>query len=130
MCMYVHVYSKWPKLPLGCYQTILLSASCCCVDSEVEGALSGGGGAGGGGAASLASSRKKEKSKMKKKKPQQEKLKLCIIGLTQENEVVECQLETAKNHTVNFKFNCDEDEPQEIANNLVRNRRTVATSGV
>ena len=86
--------------------------------------MSGGGGGGGGGAASLASSRKKEKSKMKKKKPQQEKLKLCIIGLTQENEVVECQLETAKNHTVNFKFNCDEDEPQEIANNLVRNRRS------
>ena len=62
-------------------------------------------------------SKKKDKSKMKKKKF--EKPKLCIIGLTQENEVVECQLETAKNHTVNFKFNCDEDTPHEIADNLV-----------
>ena len=54
---------------------------------------------------------------MKKKK--NEKPKLWIIDLTQENEVVECQLETAKNHTVNFKFNCDDDKPEEIAENLV-----------
>ena len=75
--------------------------------------------AGGASAAAGARSSKKEKSKMKKKKMADKPLKLCIIGLTQENDLVECQLETAKNHTVNFKFNYDEDEPHEIASNLV-----------
>ena len=78
--------------------------------SEIEGGASAAAGDKGG--------KKKDKSKMKKKK--NEKPKLHIIGLTQENEVVECQLETAKSHAVNFKFNCDDDTPEEISNNLVR----------
>ena len=63
-------------------------------------------------------SRKKDKTKMKRKKAA-ERPRLFIIGLDQEHEMVECQLETAKNNKVNFRFNCQEDAPGEVANYLV-----------
>ena len=73
-------------------------------------------------------SKKKDKSKMKKKK--NEKPKLCIIDLSQENEVVECQLEVSNNHSVNFKFNPDEDKPDEIADSLVSRASTFPQTNI
>ena len=70
------------------------------------------------GGASGERSRKKDKAKMKRKKAA-DRPRLFIIGLTTDQEIVECQLETAKNHTVNFRFNCDEDTPRDVANYLV-----------
>ena len=45
--------------------------------------------------------------------------RLTIINIEQHGEVVECQLETAKHSAVTFKFNRDDDQPIEIAENLV-----------
>ena len=45
--------------------------------------------------------------------------RLTIIGIEQNGEVVECQLETAKHSAVTFKFNREDDEPSVIADNLV-----------
>lgn len=65
-------------------------------------------------------SKKKDKHKIKKKKP--EKMpKLSLLHLEKNGEIVECQLETSKNHTVNFMFNREEDKADEIADNLVSN---------
>ena len=64
--------------------------------------------------------KKKEKPKTKRKKVHERQIpRLTIINIEQDNEVVECQLETAKHSTVTFKFNRDDDQPSEIAANLV-----------
>ncbi len=46
--------------------------------------------------------------------------RLMLYNLEQDAEVVECQLETAKHSTITFKFNLDDDQPADIADNLVR----------
>jgi len=47
--------------------------------------------------------------------------RLSVLNIEQEHEeqVVECQLETGKHSSVSFKFNCDADQPEDIADNLV-----------
>ena len=49
--------------------------------------------------------------------------RLTVIGLEQEGDgcMVECQLETSTLSVVTFKFNSHEDQPDEIAANLVSN---------
>ena len=67
-------------------------------------------------------SKRKDRPKIKRKKTHEHEKKmprLAIIGIEQEAEVVECQMETAKHSAVTFKFNYDTDQPSEIANNLV-----------
>lgn len=64
--------------------------------------------------------KKKDRPKAKRKKvPDKQMPRLVIFGLEQECEVVECQLETAKHSFITFKFNRDDDQPAEIAENLV-----------
>ena len=63
---------------------------------------------------------KKDRPKAKRKKvPDKQMPRLMIFGLEQGGEVVECQLETAKHSFITFKFNRDDDQPAEIAENLV-----------
>ncbi len=45
--------------------------------------------------------------------------RLTILRIDPDGEVVECQLETAKHSAINFKFNREDDQPSEIAANLV-----------
>ena len=65
--------------------------------------------------------RKKDRPKTKRKKTsdKQQAPKLTILSLEQEGEVVECQMETAKHAFVSFKFNLEDDQPADIADNLV-----------
>ena len=65
------------------------------------------------------SSKKKERPKSRRKKQEQRMPKLSIINVQQQGEVVECSLETGKHSTVSFKFNRDDDQPEDIAANLV-----------
>ncbi len=65
--------------------------------------------------------KKKEKPKAKRKKvPEKQMPRLSIFNIEQDGEVVECQLETAKHSSITFKFNMEDDQPSEIAENLVR----------
>ncbi len=65
--------------------------------------------------------KKKEKPKAKRKKvPEKQMPRLSIFNIEQDGEVVECQLETAKHSSITFKFNMDDDQPSDIAENLVR----------
>ena len=66
--------------------------------------------------------KKKDRPKTKRKKTHEHERKmprLNIINIEQDGEVVECQMETAKHSAVTFKFNCEDDKPSEIAENLV-----------
>ena len=65
------------------------------------------------------SARKKERPKSRRKKVEQRMPKLSIINVQQQGEVLECSLETGKHSTVSFKFNRDDDQPEDIAANLV-----------
>ena len=85
-----------------------------CADSDVEGAASLG----------TSEKRKKDRPKSRRKKTaaaeQRGIPKLSIINVQQQGEVLECSLETGKHSTVSFKFNRDDDQPEDIAANLVR----------
>lgn len=59
--------------------------------------------------------KKHDGKKPKRKKPAP---KLTIINAN--GEEVECLLETAKHSTITFKFNPNDDQPEDIADNLVR----------
>lgn len=79
-------------------------------DSDVESTASGHG---------EKSTKKKERPKTRRKKQEPRMPKLSIIDVQQHGEVVECSLETGKHSTVSFKFNRDDDQPEDIASNLV-----------
>ena len=63
--------------------------------------------------------------KPKRRKPHKSDRPLLSVISLDDNEV-ECQLKTAKQTTVTFKFNVNEDEPSEIAQNLVSIANSVA----
>ena len=65
--------------------------------------------------------KKKERPKAKRKKTEKVFPRLSVLNIEQEHDeqVVECQLETGKHSSVSFKFNCDADQPEDIADNLV-----------
>ena len=67
--------------------------------------------------------KKKERPKSKRKKPHDRQIpRLTVLNLEDDGEMVECQLETAKHSAVIFKFNRENDQPDEIADNLVGDR--------
>ena len=45
--------------------------------------------------------------------------KLSIMNIEQEGEIIECALEIGKHSTVTFKFNLEDDQPEDIAKMLV-----------
>lgn len=64
--------------------------------------------------------KKKDRTKTKRKKGTEKQMpRLMLVSLSENNEEVECQLETAKHSFITFKFNRDDDQPSEIADNLV-----------
>jgi hypothetical protein len=64
--------------------------------------------------------KKDRSSKLRRKKQEAQRMpRLCIIDVQHKGEVVECSLETGKHSTVSFKFNRDDDQPEDIASNLV-----------
>ncbi len=65
--------------------------------------------------------KRKERPKTKRKKTDKGMPRLSIQSIEQDGEVVECQLETGKHSVVSFKFNRDDDQPEDIAHNLVKN---------
>ena len=69
--------------------------------------------------------KKKDRHKVKRKKPSERQMpNLTIINLILDKdgpEVVECQLETAKHSAITFRFNTEDDQPSDIAENLVIN---------
>ena len=64
--------------------------------------------------------KRSEKKRPKRRKKQERHMpKLTIIHMANGGDVVECHLDTAKYSSVTFKFNCDDDQPGDIASNLV-----------
>ena len=63
--------------------------------------------------------KKKERTKSKRKKLAEKNIpKLSILNIEQEGELVECALEIGK-HSITFKFNLEDDQPEDIAKMLV-----------
>ena len=70
---------------------------------------------------------RREKSKRSKKIQERQQMpRLTIKNLEQNGEVVECQLETAKHSAINFKFNREDDQPSDIAENLVNSMKILS----
>ena len=64
--------------------------------------------------------KRSEKKRPKRRKTTERHMpKLTIINMENGGDVVECHLDTAKYSSVTFKFNCDDDQPGDIASNLV-----------
>lgn len=62
-----------------------------------------------------------ERKKIRKKKTLDRFPKLTVLSVT--DTMVECQLETIKQKTITFKFDITDNDPQDVANKLVRNFR-------
>ena len=77
---------------------------------------------GGGGGVGGDKSKKRNRSKIRRKKSDRPPPRLTIIGVDQDGEVVECQLESGLVSKVSFQFNRDCDRPEDIAALLVRVR--------
>ena len=64
--------------------------------------------------------RRAEKKVSKRKKTVEKGPKLTLLSVSGVNgTIVECQIETGKQKTVTFKFDCEDLVPTEIAKNLV-----------
>lgn len=61
--------------------------------------------------------RRAERKKLHKKKREHKGPRLTLLSVS--GTVVECQLETGKQKTVTFKFDCEDLVPSDVAKNLV-----------
>jgi hypothetical protein len=62
---------------------------------------------------------KKKKLKSKRRKTSDKYPRLIVLSYEEEEMEVECKLELGVNNSITFKFAVENDEPEEIADNLV-----------
>ena len=64
---------------------------------------------------------KKKKLKTKRRKTNERYPRVIILSYEDDDQEVECRLELGLANSITFKFALENDEPDEIAENLVRN---------
>ena len=64
---------------------------------------------------------KKKKTKIKRRKTVDKSPRVTILSYEETEQEVECLLELSNRNNITFKFAVENDEPEEIAENLVRN---------
>ena len=62
---------------------------------------------------------KKKKTKVKRRKTIDKSPRVTVLSYEEAEQEVECRLELSNRSTITFKFALENDEPEEIAENLV-----------
>lgn len=63
---------------------------------------------------------KRKKTKVKRRKTVDRSPRVTVLNYQEVEQEVECRLELSNRNTITFKFAIQNDEPEEIAENLVR----------